>query len=540
MPPPATRPAFARQHGREVRGFSLPRTSRQFEGRFGRIFRTLTPAEFGGSEAENNSNLKKLAEHMVARFDAVKDGEDGEESDIPAAYTYLGQFLDHDLTFDPASSLERQNDPEGLHDFRTPRFDLDSVYGRGPDDQPYLYDETGDFILGENLAGGNPGARDLPRAANGRAVVGDPRNDENVIVSQLQGLFLRFHNAVNRTLDAMPAGMPRFNEAQRLVRWHYQWMILNDFLPRIIDGKVLESVLPHRASKRTICEDPPRLVYYEPRDFAFMPLEFSVAAYRFGHSMVRPGYRLNQHDCTLLSIMPGSQSDKAKKAGCAPDSLLGFRPMNPEWGIDWRRYIEGDLGLDPLDPADPVTDRVQMSYKIDTSLVDPLGNLPTNVQNGIVHKGERPMPSLAERNLVRSWRMRLPSGQAIARAMGIVPLADGEIIIRKPNDLNQSGEDLVPIATISQVFEDNCPLWTYILAEAQHNARKDPEMHALTPKLGPVGGRIVAETFVGIMMQDSFSYLSLHPLWKPTFGTDGDFKLADMIRSALAWNKPKA
>src|SRR5690348_3514730 len=137
---------------------------------------------------------------MIATPDPAKDGPDAEESGIPAAYTYLGQFIDHDLTFDPASSLQRQNDQDALVDFRTPRFDLDSVYGRGPDDQPYLYADGRRFLLGDRLTGEALGtaldAHDLPRnaakaadpQAQARAIIGDPRNDENVIVSQLQGL----------------------------------------------------------------------------------------------------------------------------------------------------------------------------------------------------------------------------------------------------------------------------------------------------------------------------------------------------------------
>src|SRR5258708_36291597 len=164
------------------------------------MFRSLPGAKFGANDAENVANLTKLGLAMSAGFDPPKDGKDEEESGIPALYTYFGQFIDHDLTFDPASSLQKQDDPDALTDFRTPAFDLDSVYGRGPDDQPYLYDGARTFLLGRALTGAaaNPGARDLPR--NGvadplqrRAIIGDPRNDENVIVSQLQGLFLRFH-----------------------------------------------------------------------------------------------------------------------------------------------------------------------------------------------------------------------------------------------------------------------------------------------------------------------------------------------------------
>src|SRR5262249_37168205 len=147
-----------------------------------------------------------------------------------------------------ASSLQKQNDPDALIDFRTPRFDLDSVYGRGPDDQPYLYEDDSQFILGRPLSGAaaNPRARDLPRsqvndpAHPRRAIIGDPRNHENVIVSQLQGLFYRLHNGIAKARPDLT-----FAQVQREVRFHYQWVVLNDFLPTIVAPQVLEQVLPH-------------------------------------------------------------------------------------------------------------------------------------------------------------------------------------------------------------------------------------------------------------------------------------------------------
>src|SRR6266699_3732551 len=202
-------------HGRGVRGLDLSRSSILFGGAFGRIFRALPPAEFGPSEVETRANLHTLAKNMVSTEDKPKDGADPEESGIPALFTYLGQFVDHDLTFDPASSLQQQNDIDGLTDFRTPRFDLDNIYGRGPEDQPYLYfdlDKVPKLLLGKPLTGGTqaiPPAADLPRNGGNltstqpaRAIIGDPRNDENVIISQLQGLFFRFHN---RFVDDHPS-----------------------------------------------------------------------------------------------------------------------------------------------------------------------------------------------------------------------------------------------------------------------------------------------------------------------------------------------
>src|SRR5678815_1062245 len=152
------------KHGALLRGLTTVPHSPFFQGRFGRMFRSLPRAQFGSSETENSANLHKLGDAMSAVFDKPKDGKDEEESGIPALYTYFGQFVDHDLTFDPSSILQKQKDPDALVDFRTPAFDLDSVYGRGPDDQPYLYNDGSTFLLGRAIGGGTDGnATDLPR-----------------------------------------------------------------------------------------------------------------------------------------------------------------------------------------------------------------------------------------------------------------------------------------------------------------------------------------------------------------------------------------
>ena len=222
------------RHSVPIRGLMSTGTSPSFQGRFGRMFRSLSGAKFGKDVDENLINLAALGDAMSAGFDKPFDGRDPEESGIPALYTYLAQFIDHDITFDPASSLQKQNDPDALIDFRTPAFDLDNVYGRGPDDQPYMY-EGNSFLLGDPIQGGDPNAKDLARnnANPRRALIGDPRNDENTIVSQLQGLFLRFHNRLLADSE-----LP-FETVQRLVRFHYQFVVLNDFLPRIVHSSVL-------------------------------------------------------------------------------------------------------------------------------------------------------------------------------------------------------------------------------------------------------------------------------------------------------------
>src|SRR6185369_6730081 len=149
-------------HGGGVRGDNTPAQSALFEGRFGRLFRSLPPAEWPKdallalglkmtADPEADEKNPKLPAAAVETNDRIQDDE--ENAGIPAGYTYLGQFIDHDITFDPASSLQQQNDPNALVDFRTPRLDLDSVYGRGPDDQPYMYGADKDLLLGLPLRG---------------------------------------------------------------------------------------------------------------------------------------------------------------------------------------------------------------------------------------------------------------------------------------------------------------------------------------------------------------------------------------------------
>jgi Animal haem peroxidase len=510
-----------RPHGQGVRGLENATKSVLFEGAFGRMFRSLPAADFGDDDDKSQKALEALGTAMVADFDAPKDGPDDEESGIPAAYTYLGQFIDHDLTFDPASSLQRQNDADALVDFRTPRFDLDCVYGRGASDQPYMYDGKLFLLSDRMLKGAGPNAPDLPRARNGRAIIGDPRNDENVVVSQLQGLWLRFHNFAagqlpnNWSLEAV----------QREVRFHYQWMVLTDFLPTIVSHDVLDAVWPHR-TEPNILAHPPKLQFYNPKEDMFMPLEFSAAAYRFGHSMVRPGYRLNDAIGPLPIFDP---------AGTPGTSLRGFGQFPDTWALDWGRFV--DRGPRPFgDQNNPGLEgnkkRLQLAYRIDTSLVNPLGTLPPQIASD-------PPPSLATRNLLRGWRMRLPSGQAVAHAMGVKPLDDAEIKIGKfTGDPKDVKDILTATGNAGKGFAGNCPLWTYILAETKEVELTvktlDGDKRIKTRRLGPVGGRIVAETFIGILSCDRNSFLNQDPLWRPRFGDAGNtFGLRQLVERAL-------
>jgi len=230
------------------------------------MFRWLEPAQSPKGEKEEReveALLEQLAGLMVtAEFgENIKKGDltpdapidtaepSDENPEIPAGYTYLGQFIDHDITFDPASSLQQQNDPDALEDFRTPRFDLDCLYGRGPGDQPYLYAKPGraTFLLGPNRGINGMNRPDLHRSADGTALIGDKRNDENKIVAQIQALFLKFHNKVYASIAdrfGPERQDERFLDAQRIVRWCYQRIVLNDFLPRVCDEGVVKSIMP--------------------------------------------------------------------------------------------------------------------------------------------------------------------------------------------------------------------------------------------------------------------------------------------------------
>jgi hypothetical protein len=505
---------MAGKHANLLRGLSETGSSPLFQGRFGRMFRNLPPATFGETDEDNARNLTALAHHMEGKVDPPKDGPDPEESGIPALYTYFGQFIDHDITFDPMSSLIKQNDPDALVDFRDPTFDMDNIYGRGPDDQPYMYDGPTRFLLGKPIAGADTGARDLARNSRGRALIGDPRNDENSIVSQLQGLFLRFHNRLvsQYSRDRSVA----FSDIQRLVRFHYQYVVLNDFLPRIISARVLDEL------KTNGRYDHSKLKFFHWKSGPFMPVEFSVAAYRLGHSMVRPGYRLNNSDDSLLPIFSDDPNH----------GLMGFRRMEAGRAIDWGRFIDIDVRPYSGSKAND-KNRLQLAYRIDTSLVNPLSMLPLPQ---VV--ADKPI-SLAARNLLRGWSMSLPSGQNVARAMGIPPLADKDILIGQGTDKAKDRDTpLVSVATLGSrnVFANNCPLWTYILAEAMHHMKKvriPVKEHKIitTPQLGPVGGRIVAEVFLGLMFGDMDSILQVDPLWHPKTGKD--FALKDIVNFAL-------
>jgi hypothetical protein len=445
-------------------------------GRFGRMFPAL-PAGDPGPEAldELLAALRRLA-------------GTSDQNEVPAGYTYLGQFIDHDITFDPTSRLNHDNDPRALVNFRTPRFDLDSLYGSGPADQPFLYDWRGDvshrgakLLVGRNPPDEGFALVDLPRNDQGRALTGDARNDENLIISQLHLLFVRFHNKiVDRVLQGdrrLQAGEV-FERAQRLVRWHYQWIVTHDFLLHVVG--------PERA----------RAVLQRASPTIDIPVEFSGAAYRFGHSMVRDDYILND-------IVPGDGIINVPTFPLDPAKpgrhLGGFRRLPSSLVIEWPRFF------------DPHHRPRMRSMLIDTSLAKPLFHLP---QDGAALAS----PELAALNLRRGVALGLPAGNDVARAMGVTPLDGDELLPPDDIDLSTKAREALLRAP---------PLWYYVLREA--------EVLEGGKRLGPVGGQIVAEVLVGLLANDPNSYLRQAPGWTPELARngDGEFTMLELVDFAL-------
>ena len=375
---------MAREHSSRNRGLDSVVQSPREEGRFGYMFRRLP------SFSPSDGLLEGLAANMRQPETEVTDN-----GGIPAGYTYLGQLLDHDITFDPTSELDRLNDPAALINFRNPRFDLDSLYGSGPADSPFLYEWSDRRFRGVKLLDGrNPAQnedgteffdrQDLPRNRQGRATIGDPRNDENIIVGQLQLAFIKFHDrAVDLVLREKPnlAGAALFEETRRLVTWHYQWVVVHDFLPRIVGQPMVDALLKPDGTTD--------LAFYSFQNGPFMPVEFAAAAYRYGHSQVRPGYDLNENITDVPIFAPSDTAGQLEHLG-------GFRPIPQAWTIDWGHFVK--IG----------GSRPQPSRKIDTRLARPLLRLPGGLD--AAHN------SLATLNLRRGKALQLPSGQAIAQA----------------------------------------------------------------------------------------------------------------------------
>ena len=500
---------------------SRPRAFVIREDRFGRMFPDLDPF------FRDNSSRLRAAMQDIGKLGGMMDAKDrlgdgGKAAAIAlivdpalsannpnnpsqtAGSTFIGQFLDHDMTFDLTSRLAVVTEPTQSPNERTPAFDLDSVYGGGPlkDIELYVPVPIGSRARPTKLRIEHGGLfEDLPRNRDGSAIIADPRNDENMMIAGLQAAVIMFHNKcvdlVNR--DWRLSSEEVFEKARQLTTWHYQWMIVHEFLPHFIGQAMVNDIL--RNGRR----------FYRP-EVGFIPIEFQGAAYRFGHSMVRPSYRANLAGDNDGSAFFGMVFDPSGEGQPDPVDLRGGARARRRF-IGWQTFFDfgptfTDPGLGNTNPA------IRSNKLIDTTISTPLLRLPIQtIANGV--PGD--IISLPSRNLLRHITWAIPSGQSIARLMR-VPMLTGD------ND-----EVLRQLRTYNLNLDDSTPLWFYALREAR--VLGDRGQH-----LGPVGGRIVGEVFIGMLQLDRDSYLSQRG-WRPTLPqrggrVTGEFKMVDFLTFA--------
>lgn len=428
------------------------------EDRFGRLFPDLAPAYV-------RPNILKA----IGKKGGVMDGGKlpARTKTVPVGHVIFGQFIDHDITLDISSSFARVNAPEDTPNVRTPALDLDCIYGSGPEAHPFLYAQTAPFdgaklLTGEDQDSGAVLTRnDLLRAPNSRAIIGDPRNDENRIVSQLQLGMIKFHNQMCDSIFNQEGlvGGALYEEARRHVTWHYQWAVVNDFLVAMCGRPIVNDILG--CGRKYYCPVTP-----------FIPVEFAVAAYRFGHSMVPQRIQI--------------QKDGKPERFFGPVLGGGFTPLaHKDAIVDWHELF-----------MTPVKRPVQTAEKLDTLMAPDLLQLPF-----VAAPGER---SLATRNLLRGNSFLLPGGDKVAASMG------------RPDPEIQQVMDMIAKMS-SNGITAGAPLWLYILAEAEIIGRETTAGSPAEPGegLGPVGARIVAEVLIGLLELDPRSYLGANRSWAP-------------------------
>jgi hypothetical protein len=468
---------------------------------------------------------KQLGDPNRRKLGTIIAAGGGGVSHVPSGFTYLGQFIDHDLTFDKTKvTLGTAISPALLLQARSPSLDLDSLYGAGPQDPESATFYEADLVHlkhGRTAAVGGDAAMDgfdLPRgaganaAAKRKAVIPDPRNDENLVVAQTHAAFIRFHN---RVADSLPSALPpaqRFTQARELVTKHYQWMIRHDFLPRICKPAVLNDVFRHG---RKAFE-----VGASPADVPTMPIEFSVAAYRLGHSMVRRAYNWNARfddgagTLDFLFLFSATSGDLAGGPRLPSNWIADFRRL-----YDFKEAGRADLGV----PAA----KFNRAMRIDTRIVNPLANLPAGSFGGPTVDFDDPRANLAFRNLTRAKMVTLATGQQMAtflRSRGVTLTK-----LTKPQLRDGDGGATLESLTDHQRSEvlTKTPLWFYVLREAELN----------NGKLQGVGARIVAETFHRAIQGSQQSIVRDHN-WRPTLGPDSStFRMVDLLLFAFDGKK---
>lgn len=500
----ALRPKAQRFHGTKVplAWFPFPWLSSPCADKFGYLTTGLVRA---ASRLPFNATSRALLGQLGDMM-ADPGRETAPDTAIPAGFTYFGQFVDHDITLDVSSSLDVATDANTLNNMRSASLDLDSLYGRGPALEPFLYvfpasgpSSAIKLALGTNRPSGigpagvgGPGGSagfggmkvqadfDVPRmndplnppASTLTAVIGDPRNDENLIVSQFHHAMLKFHNKVvdMLLLAAFPGDI--FLEARKIVTQHYQWAVVNDFLKRVCGAAAMANAL---ATVVAPIGSPFR-----------MPVEFAVAAYRFGHSMIRDRYWIS-------FVQPGATLAEVFAFNRKPNL-----PVLSNWVVDLNAFFDTGVVVPVNNKARP----------IDSNLANQLEILPDFA--GL-------MAILATRNLRRGLALGLPSGQATAAFLGVPPLTSAQLTSGLP-----AAEVAILMAASKRLLK-RTPLWYYVLREsAVLNAGS---------QLGPLGARIVADTFVRMLKRDAGSYLNVSGGFTPFLPsvTAGDFTVADLL-----------
>jgi len=409
-----------------------------------------------------------------------------------AGYTYLGQFIDHDLTFDVTPlRLAGKASVDDTPNFRSPRLDLDQLYGGGPTVSPFLYRRDSPsgaerFLIGvttSNLVDSHifeASSNDLPRNSQGVALTSDPRQDENMIIAQLHVAFLKLHNLVLEWLEqgklksSSPSGATLFEQARRVVTWHYQWVVRNDFLREILDPDVF----------KRLSDDTPKNGGKKQREFA-IPVEFSMAAFRFGHSMVRDEYFINEkHDQVNLKEL-------LHLTGAGGGVFPG---LPADWAVDWQRFFFIGAGRDSARASRAIDTRIAAGlHGVSNSVI----RLFTAASN-LVSASADETSDLPVRTLVRGARTGLPIGQDVAEELRVpLPLSPAEIA--------QGAHEKI---LTNYGFDKETPLWYYILKEAE--VRNNGE------NLGRVGSIIIANVITEALWADPDSYLSVDPNWIPT------------------------
>lgn len=440
---------------------------------------------------------------------------------LPAVYTYFGQFVNHDMSaptggmlvnvasLSPAGIMGSLDLPGLFKEWRAadiePILDhfvnehetpltLSSLYGDGPDsDDPEvqaLYaDDRLHFRLAQTiglsaerfgaitktppgLIHRNQGAHDIPRDGT-RALIADRRNDSNLILCQLHLALMLLHN---KAVDALQPGIPDrvalFAAARQLVNLHYQWCILNDYLPHLLADGVLATVLA----------DAPRL-----RTNA-VPMEFTTAAFRFGHSMVGESYDFNPNfgfqgrikaAATLKELF-----DFTSHAGMRGQAVQ----LPDHWVADWNR-------LTRLSP-----DGATQSERIDLDFSVTMLNL-VGEGASLTHG------SIFFRNILRGFHRRIPFGQQLASAYKLPVLSDAQIAAAlPPKTMVPDDGNLRELARDMGILT-HTPAWVYFLAEAQVLSGGE--------RLGPTASHIIAETFVGLLRHNPMSVLNVMGGWHP-------------------------